>query len=66
MKPNSRVPPIQTAREVVSSPVTYFAVNPRTAGGLSHLRTAGGGGTYVPPGLLENYATHRQAENSTR
>ena len=25
----------------------YILVNPRTAGGLSHLRTAGG--TYVPP-----------------
>ena len=26
-----------------------WGFNPRTAGGLSHLRTAGGGGTYVPP-----------------
>ena len=37
-------------------------VNPRTAGGLSHLRTAGGG-IYVPPRLtrkLRNASTSRK------
>ena len=34
---------------------TVTTINPRTAGGLSHLRTAGGGGGgYPPPRELEN------------
>ena len=33
-----------------------YIINPRTAGGLSHLRTAGGGGqmTVPPPRELKN------------
>ena len=44
------VPPIP----ISVPPIPIPAINPRTAGGLSHLRTAGGGADDRPPRELEN------------
>ena len=41
---------VPTRHQLRENQKQEYTFNPRTAGGLSHLRTAGGGGgTYVPP-----------------
>ena len=46
--------PFKKNHPVHSSTMWTMLINPRTTGGLSHLRTAGGGGGYPPPRDLEN------------
>ena len=50
-------PPVNMLSEALVSPF-----NPRTAGGLSHLRTAGGGADDRPPPPPENSKTNKDSD----